>query len=259
MGDLGSCGDVLGAMLDGERHAVCVRGLVDPVLTGDLVAAMRDVELAEHPFSVRFEAYSRGIILDHSERDLDDYLREGDALERAVRGCAAGRAILATLDEALSQLHGGGIVEVPRSTGGAAYAAFTVRRYPTGGLIPPHCEREQLGKPSYGELAPSLDGATLLSFLLVLASPRAGGRLVLYELGPDDDGADRVLRERMQVAQKLAGVSHVEVDLREGDLIVFDGGRRYHQILPVEGPVDRWTLGGFIGRSAHDGRVLRWS
>jgi hypothetical protein len=42
---------------------------------------------------------------------------------------------------------------------------------------------------------------------------------------------------------------HFAVALEAGDLIVFDGGRHYHRVLPNQGESRRWTIGGFLSLS----------
>ena len=62
------------------------------------------------------------------------------------------------------------------------------------------------------------------------------------------DAAGNVLANQRRSGQALYG-----------DLLVFDGGRHFHQILPVVGPRRRWTVGGFMAPTRDRTAWLRWS
>ena len=53
-------------------------------------------------------------------------------------------------------------------------------------------------------------------------------------------------------------VPYQDVVAAPGDLLIFDGGRNAHEVLPVRGPRSRWTIGGFLGWT-QDGAVLAWA
>jgi hypothetical protein len=126
-------------------------------------------------------------------------------------------------------------------------------------LIPPHCEREQFAKPSYADLRPRVDTGTLLSFLLPVALPEAGGALVVYDMAADDPRAAEVLRTRAWAHGPIPTVPSVTLEASAGDLVIFDGGRRFHQVLRVDGPRPRWTIGGFLGARRDGQGCYAWS
>ena len=46
--------------------------------------------------------------------------------------------------------------------------------------------------------------------------------------------------------------------LEKGDLLLFDGGRIWHQVRPVLGQTNRVTIGGFTALSKNHRKVFYW-
>ena len=65
--------------------------------------------------------------------------------------------------------------------------------------------------------------------------------------------------------QAVSGVHYVEamkalvIYVYAGELLLFDGGRYFHKVSPVEGSRARWTIGGFVGFTRDHERVVYWS
>jgi len=255
------------AVPEGTLDAIHARHLAGVVIEGcfnegalrsGVAGIERSSELTPHPFSPRFQAYSFGRILDHCDAELAGYHDEAALITRAVTegfGEAFVQQLAATLD-ALAAPHP---VRAPRSASGAAYAPFTVRRYPEGGLIPPHCELEQLRRDAYQDLLPQICTDTLLSFLVMVSAPEAGGDLVVYDLAQNDPRIPEFYADRRVAHSIRDGFTHKRIPLATGDLLVFDGGRHFHQILPVMGSRTRWTLGGFMAPSRDRSTWFCWS
>ena len=214
--------------------------------------------LDANPFSPVFEAYAYGRILDMSDDVIDDYHRQAPLIAAAIDD-AFGAGLDGRLNRALGALAAPVPLAVPVNAQGEGYAKATVRRYPVGGLIPPHCELEQLRKPTYADLRTRISQTTLLSYLLVLRAPEAGGDLAVYDLSVDDPRVPEFYSDRRVMHSLREGFTHRLVSLAAGDLLVFDGGRHFHQILPVEGSRPRWTLGGFLAPSRDGQTWYRWS
>jgi hypothetical protein len=239
--------------------AVVVRGLYPPEALASFVARLELGAGAptRFAFSSAFAAYSYGRILDQAEADLARYFDEAARYRRFTAEALAPdpeELVLATL-RALAAPEGLAVPEHPER---GRYALSTVRCYPPGGLIPPHCEREQLGQASYHHLRQLLAGDSIVSWYLTLQAPEEGGDLAIHDVAPDS-----LLGERIYAAR---GLSHPELDTAPtlrfataaGDLIVFNGSARFHQVRPVRGTRARWTLGGFAAR-ARAGGFLAWS
>ena len=148
---------------------------------------------------------------------------------------------------------------VPNSSTGARFSPYTVRAMPHGqGLMLHHDNHYALA--IYEQLAPQLDTRALLSWFVVLRRPTGGGRLCIYEIGPDADAdLPRLAHGALDPDVFHTRVRHRYFDLAHGDLIVFASSRLYHTVEAVGGPVARVTLGGFAGLDADRQRCLFWS
>jgi hypothetical protein len=129
-----------------------------------------------------------------------------------------------------------------------------------GGRLPLHYENETLRSPVMQALRPLLDLSTLMSFYIPLAMPLSGGILRLFRVNCLDGGDALIGRlggdESALPYFEERGFSVVLP--RIGDLLVFDGGRWYHDVTPVVGG-SRWTLGGFLAMTRDHRDVYYWS
>ena len=230
----------------------------EATLTRGIAGVERSTVLAPRPFSPLFEAYTFGQILDLSGADRSSYHHDAARVAREVSD-SFGEPFVAELMARLDALGAPLPVRQPRSRDGDDYAPFTVRSYPEGGLIPPHCELEQLRRDAYADLLPQICPDTLLSFLVMASAPEAGGDLVVYDLDQADPRVPEFYADRSVLHSVREGFVHKHIPLRNGDLLVFDGGRHFHQILPVVGPRRRWTVGGFMAPTRDRTAWLRWS
>jgi hypothetical protein len=257
--DLARHSDAIGALVAGELLAIVVRGLLPREA---LEQAMRRIDAGEVALPRIAVPAIRGRILGRplvaATGALDDYLDDAAAFRA---GCAALFGASPPLEErfreAFAAMAGGRAVEVPRR-GDRPYAPATFRVLVDGDALPLHCENETLERPVLAALRPALDATALLSFYVPAALAHSGGQLRIYNvpwrgeetaiigrLGGDD--AARPHFERAGAMTLEAGV---------GDLLLFDGGRWYHEVTRVErGP--RWTLGGFLALT-RDGRGVRF-
>lgn len=165
-----------------------------------------------------------------------------------------------TLVDALAGLAGGCAVSVPRADDGRAYLPATIRSLVAGDLLPLHYENEVFGWPGMEALAPRLDQSTLMSFYIPMVLPDGGGELRLYRATCLNGGSAAVA----DLGGDAAARPHFERDGYDvlypgpGDLLVFDGGRRYHEVTPVEGRT-RWTMGGVLALSGDHRSIHFWS
>jgi hypothetical protein len=197
-----------------------------------------------------------------SEGALDEYLQRA-AVFRAACATLFGGADEPerTLTRALASLAGDRDVSVPRAADGRPFLPSTIRFLAAGDLLPLHYENAVLTWPGLRDsLAPRLDHTTLMSFYVPLVVSEAGGELVLYRTTCTEGGSDRIGR----LGGDDAARPHFEREGFEilrpgpGDLLVFDGGRRYHEVTRIEGR-DRWTMGGVMALSRDHRSVHFWS
>jgi hypothetical protein len=235
-------------MYDGTLHGVRLRGAFAPEV---LAAAVVTLEEAGPERQLWFpdddRLYSYGILMGPTAIDP-----RGPSLDRYLAGARASSVWDdASVPERLAALFGvlGGArpVEVPTHPRGTRYAWSTVRVVEQGARIPMHCDTYE---PSavFAHLDLATDRRTQLSWYVPLTVPDAGGELVLLPTR-FGDAEDQLVHGRREQAV---------IPLEPGDLLVFDGGRHYHEITPVRGPRPRRTLGGFAGRSTDGSRVLFW-
>ena len=230
--------------------AVVLEGAIDPGRCAAVVAALTALRPEEHPFSPVFAAHSIGVILDHAP-DEDEYF---DALP-------VYHSVLAAIDE--GDLEGALLARLAAEVGHPVkpvshpergpYGPTTLRRLPKAGIIPPHCETDQLRNPMHAALCAEIDTAELVSWYVCLQAPQSGGELAIHSVPGDSELGRRVYRDRMNAAGLLAGTELERIAPRAGDLVIFNGGRHFHQVLPVGGDRDRWTMGGFLCRTRDGG------
>lgn len=257
--------DVLGALYERRLSALVCREVLTPTAAAALAlrleaGALEAEGVAATRFAREFEAFSYGPCLDQCEGELDGYLARVGPFEAALFAVArgVGLELEAALGALLAALAGARPLTRPRARDGRPYSLFTVRRLPVGGRIPPHAENEQLLRAPYRELGPLLDPTAVLSWYLTLARAEQGGELALYPIAFEslDRAAFRHEHSDAEALVRAAAPRLVSPDA--GDLLVFDGGRRVHEVLPVRGTRARWTLGGFVARSRDGDEVLAW-
>jgi hypothetical protein len=253
---------VLDAMLRGDTHGVLVRGVLSAEALAPALARLHDPDalaLVRRDFSPRFPAHSYGLILDHAGADLQEYFAAAPEYARFCRELFGGFDLEAHVLAVLRGLCAPRAVEVAVHPQHGRYGFSTLRVYPPGGgRIPPHSELEQWPRPSYAHLRSELREGTLFSWYLMLSAPEAGGELRIHELLHESAGAAEIFRDRRVAEAVLAQHRHVDLRQAAGDLIFFNGGHHFHEVLAVTGALPRWTLGGFAALR-RDGTVWLYS
>jgi hypothetical protein len=253
-------GPYLQRIFDGEIGGVVVEEVLAPAACAAWVERLDAGELSVVPtrFAAEFEAFSFGPCLDQSEGHVDGYLSRVPTFEAALDGVIPDIDLLSHLLAALSRIAAGTAPSRPRARDGRPYALVTLRRLPPGGRIPPHCENEQLARAAYRELRDQIDTATLVSFYLTLRPADQGGELSVHALDYAAIGG-RVRHGHSDMADEVDRAPRVVLAPPAGSLVVFDGGRRFHQVAPVRGARARWTLGGFLARGRLRDALYAWA
>lgn len=260
LAELRASGDVIGRIVRREIDGVIARGVVDPSRAEAVVQALEGGALAvpRRRFAREFEAFAIGPCLDQAEHGTEAYFDAVPTFERAASE-VLGNEVEANLAAALAALAEPRPIVTPRSAAGRSYGRFSLRCLPPGGLIPPHAENEHLLRPPYDDLRPQLDPQVILSFYLTLAPAETGGELAVHAFGFDELDRTSMRDRHSQVGDALAHRERFAMKPRAGDLLLFDGGRNFHQVLPVGGAANRWTMGGFVALSANGAQVLAWA
>jgi len=229
-----------------RRAHVVVPGVVPGATAAALVARAREESVRRFSFSTAFEAHSVGRILDQAAGDLEEYFREAQTYEALVND-VAGPDLRARVFAALATVAGGPL-SVPADRDGRPYAWSTLRWLPRGGVIPPHCEREQMEQPTHAELRAQTTPGAIWSWYALLAAPGRGGELALHDVRWDSPQGRAIYADRGAARQHLPVARADRVAPAAGSLVVFNGSLHFHEVLAVEEGPDRWTLGGFLLR-----------
>jgi len=245
--------DAIREIFDRGLVALIVRNVFPADTLAAIVARIEggEMDLPEvHVPSFRGPIWGRPLVT--SGGDLGRYLDDADRF-RAVCGDLFP---LGRIHEVLAALAGGRLVSIPTAQG-RRFVPATIRVLIEGDRLPLHFENTTFEHGAMQKIA--LDRSTLMSFYVPLALPDRGGELRIYEV---DWKEGRGLIERMggDDAARAYLLTRAHTVLRPGigDLLLFDGGRHYHEVTPVGGR-PRWTLGGFLALSSDQRSIHFWS
>lgn len=164
------------------------------------------------------------------------------AVEGLLQRCAGGRA-----------------VGTPSATDGRSWVPYTLRLLSDGKKIPVHNDNYYDGVAMYGDLAQRVDKRTLMSFIVIVQAPTAGGELTVFGLtsGSPEVPMKNAYQYDAEAIQR--DFPQVSVTPRTGDFILLAAGRQFHTVNNVKGPASRVSLGAFIGLDREHKTVLYWS
>ena len=251
----------LPALLSGALRGVVIHDLLPSAAAAGLVRRLQhDRTLPRVPLGGHLIGESLGLSLDRAiGRHQPHYAEAAAAMHRRLAALTRGRTLDALIAAALRRMAHPLPLTLARDAQGQPRAPLVFRRLPAGGRIPPHAELEQLTRAPYDDFRAELDPATLLSFFVCLQTPQGGGALRVHDLRWADYDSRQDRGGHTQPAAQLIGQPHHEPEIQTGSLVVFDGGRWFHEVTPVVGARERWTTGGFIAKSATEDRLLFWS
>jgi len=159
----------------------------------------------------------------------------------------------------LGRCAGGRSVDVAKNADGRAFAPYTIRRLVDGKQISIHHDYHY-PLALYKDLAPQLDTTTLVSFVVTLGAPQAGGELFVYAAGPATPDVPKLpngFQYDLDAIEKRYHFAKFEMDV--GDLFLLASGRCLHRVGKISGPKARVTMGGFLALDKARERVLFWS
>jgi hypothetical protein len=260
--DLPKHRDLLEDILTRRLGGVIVRGVYPPELLAAAIEQLqggRDDVPQFRPHTIRKGAVY-GWPLVGCDEVLDAYLddaRRFDAACASLFGLALRPA--ARVAEILAGLSGGRPVSVPKARDGRDYCAATIRFLSDGDSLPIHTENETFQAKPLRDLSPRLDRASLMSFYVPMALASAGGELRLYNVDCFEGGGGLIGRMGGNEEARPYFESRGYTVLRPGvgDLLLFDGGRQYHEVTELRGA--RWTMGGVFAFTADHRAVHFWS
>lgn len=191
---------------------------------------------------------------------LDSYLDSADRHRSATEGLFdADFNVCDEFRRVLGQFAGGRAVDIAVADDGRQYVPFTIRRLVDGRQIGLHHDYHY-PLSLYSQLAPKLDTRTLISFVVTLRRPEAGGELFVYAVTPDTPDPPKMpngFQWDLEAVERRFDWTSFETN--PGDLFLLASGRCLHRIGKVEGPRARVSMGGFLALDKADSRVLYWS
>jgi hypothetical protein len=159
----------------------------------------------------------------------------------------------------LGRCAGGRPVDVAKSPDGRAFVPYTIRRLVDGKQIGIHHDYHY-PLALYKDLAPQLDTTTLVSFVVTLGAPQAGGELFVYAAGPATPDVPKLpngFQYDLELIEKRYHFARFVMDV--GDLFLLASGRCLHRVGKITGPKARVTMGGFLALDKARERVVFWS
>jgi len=161
--------------------------------------------------------------------------------------------------QALGRCAGGRPVEIARGADGREFVPFTIRRLVDGRQIGIHHDYHY-PLELYKDLAPQLDTTTLVSFVVTLGAPQAGGELFVYGAGPATPDVPKMPNGFQYDLDAIERKYHsAKFVMEPGDLFLLASGRCLHRVGRISGPRARVTMGGFLALDKPRKRVLFWS
>jgi hypothetical protein len=162
------------------------------------------------------------------------------------------------LQHIFSTLFGGRPAAAPTFAPDSDWAPFNYRALDPGVQIYSHHDNHY-GLQIYQNMASALDRSTILSWFVTLQPAEQNGNLILYGLWGSDPNPPMLPTRFLDTEALERDFQREVLDLRAGDLVIFDSGRHVHRVSPVEGALPRLTVGGFLTADVERTRLAFWS
>jgi hapalindole-type alkaloid chlorinase len=191
---------------------------------------------------------------------LDAYLESAARHQADADGVfQPGFDVTREFQNVLGRCAGGRPVGVATNSDGRAFVPYTIRRLVDGKQIGIHHDYHY-PLALYKDLAPTLDTTTLVSFVVTLGAPQAGGELFVYAAGPATPDVPKLpngFQYDLEAIEKRYPFAKFEMEV--GDLFLLASGRCLHRVGKISGPRARVTMGGFLALDKARERVVFWS
>ena len=147
---------------------------------------------------------------------------------------------------------------VPQLCNGKTLLSSTIRVISDGKELTTHCGNQFAHNTSkLNELGQISILDDQVSYFLLLQSPSEGGELSIYDARWSD--RSQYLYPGSTLHQSIESRRSHMLDLKAGDLLIFQGGQIYHRVERIRGSIPRITLGGFITPSTDMQNLFFWS
>ncbi len=259
--EAGAHADAFEQLRAGELQALIVHHVYPREVLEGVVARLEcnDPAFLQTWFPEKFRSWFYGRNLNLSDARLPGYFEEAARFHAQLEDLfPPGLGIATRVGELLARLDGGRpFVSAPGPMPGTQYMFTTVRAHAESGYLPAHFDNEQRLRPSYRHLR-TLVELNMMSFVLVLAEPQAGGALEVFDLCVEPEDARLLSDDSVSVRPDVALLESVSFSLPAGTLIVLDSGRYLHRLTPVHGARKRWTACSFMARARARAATYCW-
>lgn len=259
--DAAAHADAFEQLRAGELQAIIVHGVYPPEMLEAVVARLERHEPAflQTWFPEKFRSWFYGRNLNLSDARLPGYFEEAARFHAQLEDLfPPGLGLAGHVGELLARLDGGRpFVSAPGPLPGTQYMFTTLRAHAESGYLPAHFDNEQRLRASYRHLR-TLVELNMMSFVLVLAQPLAGGALEVFDLCVEPQDARLLSDDRVSERPDVSLLESVSFSLPPGTLIVLDSGRYLHRLTPVQGARKRWTACSFMARARAGAATYCW-
>jgi 2OG-Fe(II) oxygenase superfamily len=249
------------SLRQGDLHGVLVHRVYEPDVVNGVVERLErhDPPFLKTWFPKEFRSWFFGRNLNLAPDGLRDYFREADEFHEHLRALfPPSLGVTDHLADVLARLdHGRPFVAAPGPEPGSRYMFSTIRAHLEGGFIPPHCDNEQAIRPSFRHLR-SLVEPHMISYVLALTLPEAGGALEMFDARPQPLAAPPMAGDLRPARPNLESVEAVSFRIPPGAVMILDSGHYLHQVSPVVGPRKRWTVCSFMALNHDKSAVYCW-
>lgn len=257
-----------------ELHGIILKNVVSKEEIGTLLSKLKEVPDKKKVFNDKNDLYPRGFAsylekaTGDEQQDFSSYFAEAhdyiDHFEKYLGIDLPSRII--KIFEHIGNKRAFKYLEGEGGKGVFPHSQFR-SLYPNKGLFPVHCgnafhhEYEKF----YERLSSKARIKDQMSFFVLLQKAEKGGKLILFNI-LWEDGQNMIPVDGIQLVDgkiidpiKSKKIKKMEVNLNEGDMLLFLGGPIWHKVTKVEGKVNRISLGGFFSASSDDKSIVCWA
>lgn len=252
-------GNELENILKSKISGVIIKKFFDPEVK--LEIDFSQFSKRETPFG-----FTTGLSIFNSKSDLSDYFEENKEYNLKLEESLKEIKYRERLELVFSKIYKNNTAEVYNNHSENKYKISTLR------VIESNKEgiQQHIGNEFMFSFAQTLPirrdtvNRTQFSFFLLLQKPEIEGELILFDkLWKNTPNniieSGSLIYKKEERSNFLINSNSIPINLEKGDLLIFDGGRIWHEVRAVKGNKDRVTVGGFLAISINKDKVYYWS
>ena len=246
--------DAINQIYKGNIDGICIKNVFSKE---DMLKVKHNLEnkrddLKNYTYTQRYGELI-GAILTANGSDTTVYFKDAAVLRVELKKIFEQSDYESTIEDVFNQTSGGREVQLARESSDKVYSPAQIRfTYLNQGGIKLHKGNEFIHDPAFGGLKQTAKVKDSLSYYIVIDKPDQGGELILY------DGLEENLtqpKEELDLENCQKRLFHPDV----GDMTIFHGASIWHAISDIKGKKNRIIIGGFLGLSIDELKVVYWS